>query len=52
MMNIWCLKNGDLQQPVTCIYYDGEKEIYFIKRFLLENTNVQTFMPSEHPNLL
>lgn len=37
-------------QPITCIYYDGEKDIYFIKRFLLENTvNVQTFMPSEHP---
>lgn len=36
-------------QPVTCIYYDGEKDIYFIKRFLFENTpNVQTFMPSEH----
>lgn len=38
------------QQAVTCIYYDGEKDIYFIKRFLLENTtNFQTFMPSEHP---
>ncbi|MCX8523298.1 DNA gyrase/topoisomerase IV subunit A [Chryseobacterium formosus] len=37
-------------QPITCIYYDGEKDIYFIKRFLLENnTNIQTFMPSEHP---
>jgi topoisomerase-4 subunit A len=37
-------------QPITCIYYDGEKDIYFIKRFLLENTvNVQIFMPSEHP---
>ncbi|WPO92913.1 DNA gyrase/topoisomerase IV subunit A [Chryseobacterium sp. HR92] len=37
-------------QPITCIYYDGEKDIYFIKRFLLENTvNLQTFMPSEHP---
>lgn len=37
-------------QPVTCIYYDGEKDMYFIKRFLLENnTNPQTFMPSEHP---
>jgi topoisomerase-4 subunit A len=37
-------------QPVTCIYYDGEKDIYFIKRFLFENTpNIQTFMPSEHP---
>ncbi|MFC3757077.1 DNA gyrase/topoisomerase IV subunit A [Chryseobacterium tructae] len=38
------------EQPITCIYYDGEKDIYFIKRFLLENTvNVQIFMPSEHP---
>lgn len=38
------------EQPITCIYYDGEKDIYFIKRFLLENTvNLQTFMPSEHP---
>lgn len=38
------------EQPITCIYFDGEKEIYFIKRFLLENTtNPQNFMPSEHP---
>lgn len=38
------------EQPITCIYYDGEKGIYFIKRFLLENTtNVQNFMPSDHP---
>ncbi|SFI66223.1 topoisomerase-4 subunit A [Kaistella treverensis] len=38
------------EQAITCIYFDGEKQIYFIKRFLLENTlNVQHFMPSEHP---
>lgn len=38
------------EQAVTCIYFDGEKSIYFIKRFLLENTsNVQGFMPTEHP---
>ncbi|MGA9211076.1 DNA gyrase/topoisomerase IV subunit A [Kaistella sp.] len=37
------------EQPITCIYFDGEKQIYFIKRFLLENTtNVQSFMPSDH----
>lgn len=37
-------------QPITCIYYDGDKGMYFIKRFLLENTaNVQNFMPSDHP---
>lgn len=44
------LEKWNPEQPVTCIYFDGEKNIYFIKRFLLENTtNVQTFMPSEHP---
>jgi len=38
------------EQPITCIYYDGDKGIYFIKRFLLENhANPQIFMPSEHP---
>ncbi|MDR2207283.1 MAG: DNA gyrase/topoisomerase IV subunit A [Flavobacteriaceae bacterium] len=38
------------EQPITCIYFDGEKGIYFIKRFLPENTlNPQNFMPSEHP---
>ncbi len=44
------LEKWNPEQPVTCIYFDGEKNIYFIKRFLLENTtNIQTFMPSEHP---
>ncbi len=38
------------EQPITCIYFDGEKGIYFIKRFLLDHTpNVQHFVPSEHP---
>jgi topoisomerase-4 subunit A len=38
------------EQPVTAIYYDGEKQMYFIKRFLLENTtNIQHFLPTEHP---
>lgn len=44
------LEKWKAEQAVTCIYFDGEKGIYFIKRFLLENTpNVQNFMPSEHP---
>lgn len=43
------LEKWNPEQAISCIYYDGEKEIYFIKRFLLENTtNVQSFMPSEH----
>lgn len=44
------LEKWNPEQPLTAIYYDGEKQIYFIKRFLLENTpNVQHFMPSDHP---
>ncbi|MFT3919482.1 DNA gyrase/topoisomerase IV subunit A [Cloacibacterium sp.] len=43
------LEKWNPEQAVSCIYFDGEKGIYFIKRFLLENNvNVQTFMPSEH----
>lgn len=38
------------EQSIGCIYYDGEKERYFVKRFLLESTNnPQLFFPSEHP---
>ncbi|EKB55463.1 DNA gyrase/topoisomerase IV subunit A [Bergeyella zoohelcum] len=44
------LEKWNPEQPISCIYFDGEKKIYYIKRFLLENTpNVQSFMPSEHP---
>lgn len=44
------LEKWNPDQPVTCIYYEGEKEIYYIKRFLFEATpNVQAFMLSEHP---
>lgn len=38
------------EKPVCCIYYDGEKSIYYIKRFLLEDTlNPQIFFISENP---
>ena len=38
------------EQSICCIYFDGEKGIYYIKRFLMENTtNVQPIIPTEHP---
>ena len=44
------LEKWNPEQPITAIYFDGDKQMYFIKRFLLEHTtNVQSFMPSEHP---
>ncbi|WP_027384891.1 DNA gyrase/topoisomerase IV subunit A [Epilithonimonas caeni] len=38
------------EQPITCIYFDGEKDKYFVKRFLLEATpNVQSFFANDNP---
>ncbi|PQL90852.1 DNA gyrase/topoisomerase IV subunit A [Apibacter adventoris] len=38
------------EKPICCIYYEGEKSIYYIKRFLLEDTlNSQIFFISENP---
>lgn len=38
------------EQSICCIYFDGDKGMYYIKRFLMENSiNVQPIIPSEHP---
>ena len=35
-------------KPLTCVYYDAEKDRYFVKRFLVEDTlNPQNFFPPE-----
>lgn len=36
-------------KPISAIYFDGEKERYYVKRFLVENTSkVESFI-TEHP---
>ncbi|CAM3630448.1 DNA gyrase/topoisomerase IV subunit A [Flavobacterium gelidilacus] len=35
-------------KPISAIYYDGEKERYYIKRFLVENENKEEIFISEH----
>lgn len=37
------------KKPVSAIYFDGEKEKYFIKRFLIENENKEEVFITEHP---
>ena len=37
------------QKPISVIYYDGEKERYFLKRFLVENTGKEELVITEHP---
>lgn len=36
------------KKPISVIYYDGEKERYFIKRFLIENENKEELVITEH----
>ncbi|GAA4769521.1 MULTISPECIES: DNA gyrase/topoisomerase IV subunit A [Flavobacterium] len=36
------------KKPISAIYYDGEKERYFIKRFLVENENKEEIFITEH----
>ncbi|MES2574970.1 MAG: DNA gyrase/topoisomerase IV subunit A [Bacteroidota bacterium] len=38
------------KKPVSAIYYDGEKERYYIKRFLIESENKEEIFITEHPN--
>lgn len=36
------------KKPITVIHYDGEKEKYFLKRFLIENENKAECVISDH----
>jgi topoisomerase-4 subunit A len=36
------------KKPITVIHYDGEKEKYFLKRFLIENENKEECVISNH----
>ncbi|MFV0304342.1 MAG: DNA gyrase/topoisomerase IV subunit A [Moheibacter sp.] len=45
------LEKWNPARPISCIYYDADKERYFVKRFLLEDTlNPQPFYFSENSN--
>ncbi|TDD98787.1 DNA gyrase/topoisomerase IV subunit A [Flavobacterium cellulosilyticum] len=37
------------KKPISAIYYDGEKERYYIKRFLVETENKEESFITEHP---
>ena len=38
------------KKPISAIYFDGEKERYYIKRFLIEAENREESIITEHPN--
>lgn len=37
------------KKPISAIYFDGEKERYYVKRFLIETTDKEEAFISEHP---
>lgn len=42
------LEKWNPTKPISAIYYDGEKERYYVKRFLVENENKEEIFISEH----
>jgi len=44
------LEKWNPKKPISAIYFDGEKERYFLKRFLVETENKEESFITEHPN--
>lgn len=42
------LEKWNPNKPISCIYFDGEKDRYFVKRFLVENENKEEIFITEH----
>ncbi|MFK8303126.1 DNA gyrase/topoisomerase IV subunit A [Capnocytophaga stomatis] len=47
--NILIMEKWTPEKPLSAIYYDGEKERCFVKRFLIENENKEELIITEHP---
>lgn len=44
------LEKWKSNKPLSAIYFDGEKERYFVKRFLIEQTDKEEVFISDHPD--
>ncbi|GAA4270046.1 DNA gyrase/topoisomerase IV subunit A [Hyunsoonleella aestuarii] len=38
------------KKPISAVYFNGEKELYYVKRFLIENEGKEESFISDHPN--
>ncbi|SFC26314.1 topoisomerase-4 subunit A [Flagellimonas taeanensis] len=43
------LEKWNPKKPISVVHYDGEKERYYLKRFLVESPNKEELVISEHP---
>ena len=46
--NIIIIEKFDSKKPITTIYFDGVKKLYFVKRFLLDNISNKFLFISDH----
>jgi len=47
--NMIVLEKWNPKKPISAIYYNGEKDLYYVKRFLIENEGREETFISEHP---
>ncbi len=47
--NLIVLEKWNPEKPLTAIYYDGEKERFYVKRFLVEKENKEEQVITDHP---
>ena len=43
------LEKWNPNKPISVVHYEGQKERYYLKRFLIENPNKEEMVISEHP---
>jgi len=42
------LEKWDPNKPISAVYYDGEKDTYYVKRFMIDNPNKEELFISDH----
>jgi len=43
------IEKWDKEKPLTAIYWEGEKELFYVKRFLIEQPDKEEVFITEHP---
>ncbi len=44
------LEKWNPNKPITAIYWEGEKELFYVKRFLIDNPDKEEVVITDHPN--
>ncbi|MCZ4319557.1 DNA gyrase/topoisomerase IV subunit A [Aequorivita viscosa] len=48
--DIIILEKWEPKKPLSAIYWEGDKELFYVKRFLIENPDKEETIISDHPN--